>query len=632
MSRGLGLSIKIGADTTGAIRGISKVNKALGDKLTGAEKFKASIDKAFLPAVGVLGAVGTAAFASAQKASDLAETQSKVGQIFGDASKELQAWSAEAPTALGQTQAAALDAASTMATFGKAAGLTGTELTDFSKQTVNLSSDLASFYNTDPAEAVNALGSALRGEYEPLRRFGVLLDTATLEARAMEMGIYDGNGALTQQQKTLAAQAEIMAQTTDAQGDFARTADGAANQQRILKATLEQTQTEMGAALLPVLEKVSAAFSTIAGWARENQTLFMVLVGAVTALAAAIVAIKIAMTVATAVQWAWNAALNANPIGLIVLAIAALIAILVLAYNNVDWFREAVDAAWAFIKDAIDVVVTWFQETAWPIIKKIVDFIVGYYKFLFRIVKAVFTGIKTAIEAVVNWFQDTAWPIIETVIDLIVGYWEFLAGIVSAVWSGIETAIANVVNWFDTTVVPIIEGAVNVVAGIWRGLRTTTRNIWNGIEKAVNNVLTWFDDNIGEKIRTAVEAGADAFRWLRDTVQGILDAIETAVRNAIGFITDKIDDIKNAVSNIPVIGGLVSAPAPAPTYGLGATRGTSYAATGTRLIGGGGLGSVTVVESPVNITVNGALDPPAVARQIRKILKDANVRERVKVA
>lgn len=290
-----GIIIKIGAQTADAIAGINKVNKALGDQMTGMEKFRNGVNKAFVPAVAALSAMGVAAVAAAKKASDLAETQNKVGVIFGKSAKDLEAWAKAAPNALGQTEQAALDAAATMATFGKAAGLTGKELTTFSTSLVDLSADLASFHNADPAEVVNALGAALRGEAEPMRRFGVLINDAALKQRAMALGIYEGSGALTAQQKVLAAQAEILAQTGDAQGDFVRTSDSAANQMRIFQANLEQVQTELGTALLPLMQDIVKAMSGMAQWARENQTAVKVLAGIVAGLAAAIVAAKAAI-------------------------------------------------------------------------------------------------------------------------------------------------------------------------------------------------------------------------------------------------------------------------------------------------------------------------------------------------
>lgn len=193
---------------------------------------------------------------SIDQASNLNETISKTGVIFGDSSKEITAWSTNSAQQLGISQRAALDAASTFATFGKSAGLAGADLTGFATNLTGLSSDLASFYNTSPEDAILAIGAALRGESEPIRQYGVLLDDATLKQRAMTLGIYNGEGALTQQQRVLAAQAEIFAQTSDAQGDFARTADGVANSQRIAAAEAENSAASFGQVLLPVYSKV----------------------------------------------------------------------------------------------------------------------------------------------------------------------------------------------------------------------------------------------------------------------------------------------------------------------------------------------------------------------------------------
>jgi hypothetical protein len=121
-------------------------------------------------------------------ASDLIETQNKVGQIFGESSDAILEFAQTSVTALGQTETMALEAAATFAQFGKAAGLADQDLVDFSTDLVTLSADLASFNNSSPQEAITAIGSALRGEAEPLRRFGVLLDDAALKAQALTMG------------------------------------------------------------------------------------------------------------------------------------------------------------------------------------------------------------------------------------------------------------------------------------------------------------------------------------------------------------------------------------------------------------------------------------------------------------
>lgn len=183
-------------------------------------------------------------------ASDLGETTTKVGVIFGNNAQEIQSWARTTSTSFGQTTQQAMDAAATFAIFGKAAGLSGGELVGFSKNLVGLSADFASFYNTSPEEAITAIGAALRGESEPIRKFGVLLDDATLKAEAMKLGLYDGTGALDAQTKSLAAYNAILSQSTDAQGDFERTSDGLANQTRILSAEFTNLKTALGEGLI----------------------------------------------------------------------------------------------------------------------------------------------------------------------------------------------------------------------------------------------------------------------------------------------------------------------------------------------------------------------------------------------
>jgi hypothetical protein len=189
-------------------------------------------------------------------ASDLAEAGTAITAVFGDADATIQKFAAGSANSLGQSTNQTLDAARVFGVFGKSAGLGGEELASFSTDFITLAGDLASFNNTSPEEAIQALGAGLRGESEPLRKYGVLLDDAALKARATELGIYSGTGALTAQQKVLASQAEIMAQTGVAQGDFAKTSGGLANQQRILEAGMTNLSTAFGALFLPAATAV----------------------------------------------------------------------------------------------------------------------------------------------------------------------------------------------------------------------------------------------------------------------------------------------------------------------------------------------------------------------------------------
>jgi hypothetical protein len=237
-------------------KGLKLANKALGDFGAGANKGFSGLTKSTLIAgaaiAGAAVAVGAFAYSAIQSASNFNEAISKNTVVFGAISKEIENFARTANTALGLSETAALAAAGTFAIFGKSAGLAGKDLADFATELVTLAADLASFSNTSVDDAINALGSALRGEAEPLRKYGVLLNDATLKAAAMELGIYKGSGALTAQQKVLAAQKVIYDQTSDAQGDFARTSDGLAAQQKILGATFDDIQQKLGKAFLPI--------------------------------------------------------------------------------------------------------------------------------------------------------------------------------------------------------------------------------------------------------------------------------------------------------------------------------------------------------------------------------------------
>ena len=199
-------------------------------------------------------------------ASDLGESMNVTREIFESGSDSIIKFSKTAATQIGQSQKVALDGANTFATFGKAAGLSGQELSDFAIQFSTLASDLASFRNTTPEDAIQAIGAALRGETEPIRRYGVMINEAYLKQEALRMGIIKSTkDALTPQQKVMAASAVIMAQTSDAQGDFARTSDGLANSSRILKAQIEDLKAGMGEALLPTVQALVGVINPLVG-------------------------------------------------------------------------------------------------------------------------------------------------------------------------------------------------------------------------------------------------------------------------------------------------------------------------------------------------------------------------------
>jgi phage-related minor tail protein len=212
---------------------------------------------------GILAAAGLGDMISTaiEDAGTYQQAQGAVESVFGKLGADaIKAFAEGGAQSVGQSMNDILSSSSLLGVFGKAAGLAGGDLVDFSTDLITLGADLSAFANTTPEEAVEALSAGLRGESEPLRKYGVLLDDATLKARAMEMGIYDGNGPLTQQQRILAAYNEILAQTTDQQGTFASESDTLAGQQARTAAAWENISTMIGTAFLPVAEDLSKWF------------------------------------------------------------------------------------------------------------------------------------------------------------------------------------------------------------------------------------------------------------------------------------------------------------------------------------------------------------------------------------
>ncbi len=239
----------------------SKMNKGLAESKSGLGKLSNSFQKVTGFSLTSAGAIGLASVAinkmidyskvAITAASDMQETQSKTKIVFGDAADEVLAFGENAAEAMGMSNEAALAGASVYGNLFRAMGITEEKSAEMSTTLVQLASDLASFNNMDPTEVLDKLRSGLSGEVEPLRTLGVNLNQVIIEQKAMELGIWDGVDALSAAQKAQASYALILEQTSLAQGDFERTSEGLANQQRIQAALQEDLAAIIGEYLLP---------------------------------------------------------------------------------------------------------------------------------------------------------------------------------------------------------------------------------------------------------------------------------------------------------------------------------------------------------------------------------------------
>lgn len=196
---------------------------------------------------------------SVQAASNLSESLSKSKVIFGDSSAQMEAFGNTAATSLGMSKQAAIEAGATMGNFFVGIGQSQPAAEKMSESMVGLAGDLASFNNLDPTEVLQKLRSGLTGAAEPLRYVGVFLTEAKVKAKAMEMGLADAHGELSEGAKVMARYAVILDETKTAQGDFGRTSEGLANTQRTTAATIADAEAKMGEALVPYAKGLESA-------------------------------------------------------------------------------------------------------------------------------------------------------------------------------------------------------------------------------------------------------------------------------------------------------------------------------------------------------------------------------------
>jgi hypothetical protein len=189
-----------------------------------------------------------------QLASDYEESLNKVNVVFGESSDVITEFSEDAATALGMSRGQALEAAGSFGNLFTAMGLSGEKSAEMSTSLIQLAADLASFNNIDPTVALQKLQSGLVGETEPLRALGVNINEAAVKAKALEMGLWDGKGALDAAAAAQARYALILEQTGKAQGDFERTSGSLANQLKSLNAQWGDALTTLGQNLLPILK------------------------------------------------------------------------------------------------------------------------------------------------------------------------------------------------------------------------------------------------------------------------------------------------------------------------------------------------------------------------------------------
>jgi len=247
------LLVRIEADMSDIKRDLNNLQKdTLRSTTAAGASFKKLGTIVNAAAVGVIAiAAARAGKAMIDMAGDVAEMQSKSSVVFGQfrdqVVSDLSAFGAEVGRSSHELEGMASSIQDTFVPMGFARG----EAAKLSVDLTKLAVDVASFNNASDAETMQAFQSALVGNHETVRRFGVVITEATLKQELLRMGITRTGDAVTNAEKVQARLNLILAGTTDAQGDAARTADSYANQVKALTAEFETLAVDIGNELLP---------------------------------------------------------------------------------------------------------------------------------------------------------------------------------------------------------------------------------------------------------------------------------------------------------------------------------------------------------------------------------------------
>lgn len=340
------LLIRVRADTGGAQKEIS----TFGSRVQG------GFSKALLPAVAVLGVLGVAAKKASDDATALGESQNAVDVVFGKSSKTVSEFARVAGKEAGLSMRQLNELVTPIGALLKNFGFSAEAAAKGSVTLARRASDMASVFNTSVPEALGAIQAGLRGETEPLRRFGVGMDMAAVQAKALSMGLgkttvdmglvkdaqlraamaqekYSAavaksgkdsdaakvallamNGAQRGLSKTMAGGstqlsnqalmqarlALVMEETKALQGDFVRTSDSAANAARINAAEQENLRAKLGTGVLPVVKMYQSLLAGVLGFLGSHTQATKIVVGVLVALAATVIIVNAALKVKTA--------------------------------------------------------------------------------------------------------------------------------------------------------------------------------------------------------------------------------------------------------------------------------------------------------------------------------------------
>lgn len=535
------VSVEIIADTRKFRRGVKEAE-------TGVEKFRRGVKRMALPAAAAGGAI-IAFGLELEKAGEAAGTANarienitkQMGYFQGrheEVSNRLIKNAEEMAKKTGIDPNAIKQAQATLSTFGELAK-TADEVGGAFDRTTQLAADLSASGFGSVESAATMLGKAL-GDPErgltALRKVGVSF-TADQEAMIKSM-VAAGD--------TAGAQAEILKAVEQQVGG---TAEATANASDKMQVKWQLLREELGTKLAPVFEKIREALSAFADFVGENSDLVLIFAGVIGTLSAAVLALNGAFTIwkaataaQTAVQWALNSALLANPITWIVAAIVAAVALIVLNWEKI---QPVVEQAWEAIKAGGQ----WVWDN---ILQPIVDFLASIFVPIWETLQAAGAAAWEGITAAAQWLWEN---ILKPIGDFIGGYlaaqWEVYSTVGRVAWE----AITNAAKWlWDNILKPIGDFIGGYLAAQWEVYSTVGRVAW----EALQNAGRWVWDNLLKPVGDFV-GGTLARVWetLKTAAVNAFNAMITPIKTLIGWLRDAWQWVQDVAGGIAgTVGGL----------------------------------------------------------------------------
>ena len=319
---------------------LQKIEANMGKLSSSVMKHRRQIGMA---ATAMGGAVVGFGALSVKAASDVEESINAVNVIFGTGAASIVKFGETASRSAGLSQSSFNQLAATTGALLKDVGLPMEEVSQLTQNLTVRAADMASVMNTSVEDALSAVGQALRGETEAIRRYAGDVTEATLEQFRLSEGIQKSVKEMTEQEKRVLRVGLIMSQTSKFAGDFANSQESLANQMRIAKAEMANDSATIGTALLPMMTElintVTPLITKMSTWMKENPELTSTLVKVGAAVGAILLVVGPLLMILPALAAGFTLVMaSIFPITATILAISVAVAAAIIIWRN--WGKE----------------------------------------------------------------------------------------------------------------------------------------------------------------------------------------------------------------------------------------------------------------------------------------------------